>query len=383
MKFIIIFLLVFIIFAIFSYKFLLKLAFRAFNIRVQILSLLFVIFVYLLVVLFMFLRKFDISENIFIALSTSILLLYFLFFAAFINALYLLISHFIPKLKDIRIHITWMLLVGVFCVFIYSIFNASKLPKVVNEEIIIENLKHDISILQIADLHLSKLITENEVKNIIKLANSTKPDIIVLVGDIIDAPDYDIEHLLEHLKSLHAKYGVYFVLGNHEFIHNAYKSIELMQNIGITPLVNNSIVINDNINLLGLSDLVGERYKYLEPSLSDALKEVNPMLPIVLLSHQPNTIHLISNYFNKECNTMNSKDSKKCAKIDLLLSGHTHGGQLAPFSFLVYLANPFLYGLKTIDDIQVYITQGAHFAVTYGRFGTSSEINLINLRSKK
>ena len=105
-----------------------------------------------------------------------------------------------------------------------------------------------------------------------------------------------------------------------------------------------------------------EKYASLAPSLNLALESSNPNLPNILLAHQPNTIDIID------------------SRINLMLSGHTHGGQIFPFNFLATLANPFLYGLKSINGTQIYISQGAGVAVAFGRLMARSEINLVRLR---
>lgn len=110
------------------------------------------------------------------------------------------------------------------------------------------------------------------------------------------------------------------------------------------------------------------------PDIKEAMQGVDSNLPAILLSHQPNIIKTL------EADLANAKSSKK---IDLILSGHTHGGQIFPFSIGAYIANPFLYGLKTINDTQLYISQGAHLAVTYGRFLSRAEINLITLKKEQ
>lgn len=366
-KFFIISLCVFAIFHIISYYCLIKPLFSHSSLKAKILGILALLINYALLFAFIFIRSWDIPDILFVILSITILISVMLCSAGLANIIFLVLSLWIKKFPIVLTsRILFALAIFGVC---WGVYSASKLPQITAITIPINHLKKDIRILQIADLHLSQLISAKKVKEIINLANSTSPDIIVLVGDIIDSPEYKIASSLALLKELKAKYGVYFVLGNHEYIHNANKSLEIINNLGnIKPLVNSSIIIDNNINLIGVSDLHGIREGYLEPDIALATKHINPALPSILLSHQPNIIKHFS---------------PKDTKIDLILSGHTHGGQIFPFSFIVYLANPFLYGLKTINDIPMYITQGTNLAVTYGRVGTNAEINLITLTGAK
>ncbi|MGX2983038.1 metallophosphoesterase [Helicobacter sp. 23-1045] len=243
-----------------------------------------------------------------------------------------------------------------------SIFNAARLPNVVKTDIYLPNLNAESTILMISDLHLSNLISLEKTQKIIDLALAQNADTIVLVGDIIDSKPSVMEKFLPELERLSAKNGVFFALGNHEFLFDADSALSQLPK-NITPLVNQSKIIDGNYNLLGISDLSAERWGKHLPNINDALQGTNASLPKILLSHQPNIIKIA--------------ESKKA---DLILSGHTHGGQIFPFSVGAYFANPFLYGVKKIDGTQLYISQGAHLAVTYGRFLSRSEINLITLK---
>lgn len=299
-----------------------------------------------------------------------------------------------------------MLCLACVACIIASIFNAARLPSVPRTDIYLPNLRAESSILVISDLHLSNLISLEKTRKIIDLANAQNADTIVLVGDIIDSKPHIMEKFLPELSRLKAKNGVYFALGNHEFIFgvdSALSQIATLENI--VPLVNEGIIIDKNYALLGISDLSAKRFGELEPDLDLALDSANgkfsaesradsafscnferraesknnadsaldsapcvdfSAFPKILLSHQPNIIKHI-----------------EAQKVDLILSGHTHGGQIFPFSIGAYFANPFLYGLKSISGTQLFISQGAHLAVTYGRFLSRAEINLITLKRKE
>ena len=318
----------------------------------------------IMIIYIVFTRNLEISDLIIRILSLSILIALLLCALGCLNIVFIIIGKYFKSIPNALISKILLCIIPIGLVV--GVYEAHKTPELVTQTIEIKNLKKDMNILLISDLHISNLISKEKIQNIINLANSTNPDIIILAGDIIDSYEHIIKDKIPLLNQLNAKYGVYFVLGNHEFIFDAYKSLEMIKKINsIKALVNENIIIDNNINLIGLSDLMGRKVGYLQPDINQAIKNTKDDLPKILISHQPNIIDDLD------------------SNVDLILSGHTHGGQVFPFTILAYLKNPFLYGLKTINDIQLYISQGAHLAVTYGRIGTQSEINLIQLKGIK
>lgn len=351
------------VFHIIGYHALIKQVSKNITFKLTSIILLFINFATLFIYV-MCMRNLEIPDLIIRILSLSILVSLLLFALGIFNIVFLILGKYIKIIPNTLISRILLLMLPIGLVV--GVYGAHKDPELVEQTIEIKNLKKDIKILLIADLHISNLISKEKIQNTIDLANSTNPDIIVLAGDIIDSYEHIIKDKVELLGGLSAKYGVYFALGNHEFIFDANKSLEIINRFGnIKSLVNSSIIIDDNINLIGISDLMGRRLGYLEPNIEESLKNTNHNLPKILISHQPNIIYDLD------------------SSVDLVLSGHTHGGQIFPFTILAYLKNPFLYGLKTINNIPLYISQGSHLAVTYGRIGTQSEINLITLKGTK
>lgn len=351
------------VFHLIGYHALIKQISKSFKFRL-ISSILLVINFIILLIYILVVRNLEIADIIIQILSLSVLVALILCTLGCINIIFLIIGRYIKFIPNVLISKILLFTLPIW--IIIGVYGAYKTPKLITQVVEIKNLKKDINILLISDLHLSNLISKEKIQNIINLANSTNPDIIVLAGDIIDSYENIIKDKIKLLNQLNAKYGIYFVLGNHEFIFDAQKSLEIIKKLNnIKPLVNSSIVIDNDINLIGLSDLMGKKVGYLQPDINEALKNTNNNLPKILISHQPNIIYDLD------------------SNVDLVLSGHTHGGQIFPFTILAYLKNPFLYGLKTINNIQLYISQGSHLAVTYGRIGTQSEINLIQLKGIK
>ncbi len=118
---------------------------------------------------------------------------------------------------------------------------------------------------------------------------------------------------------------------------------------------------------MGIADFMGWRIGHLEPNIDEALKNINPHLPTILLAHQPKVINYLKAPYDK---------------VDLVVSGHTHGGQIFPFSLAMLLQQPFISGLHTLENLhqtKVYVSQGTGFWGPPMRIGSNHEITLLEL----
>jgi len=231
----------------------------------------------------------------------------------------------------------------------------------------IKDLKTPYSIVQISDVHIGGLIDQKFIRNIVKKVNVLTPDIVVITGDLVDiALDY-AKPALEELKHLQTKYGTYFIVGNHEYLHGIDEIIKTVNSMGIKTLENENVYIGEKgkgFNLAGVYDYMGYRSEHHEPDLELALKKVDKDSPTVLLAHQPVFIEEVGD------------------DVDLVLSGHTHGGQLYPFRVLVKMVQPYLAGLyQHSKDTQIYVNKGTGFWGPPMRLGASSEITYITIES--
>ncbi|WP_428739404.1 metallophosphoesterase [Sulfurimonas sp.] len=240
-----------------------------------------------------------------------------------------------------------------------SVYEGSKEP-VIN---IVKTGIFDFSIVQISDLHIGGLIDEEYVTNSVEKINSLKPDLVVITGDLIDTEVEHIDKIILKLNNINSKYGVFMVLGNHEYFHNPYSIIEfLAKQTKIKLLLNESIIIEEiSVNIVGINDIFGHRIGVLEPDFDKAFSDVNKNYPTLLLSHQPKSIEYLGVY-----------------KPELILSGHTHGGQLWPFNHLVMLQQPYLKGLHTLKyGGKIYVNSGIGFWGPPMRLGSQAEIAYI------
>lgn len=234
-----------------------------------------------------------------------------------------------------------------------------------------QNLKAPLKVLQISDLHISTLTSMKDLEKLVKHINSIQPDIIVMTGDIIDSDTKYISHKAKILSFLKSRYGTFYVLGNHEYYHDIQNILDLLKDNNITILNNTSSTVFDSekkplINIIGITDYAGNRSNYLKPDVPTAILKRNPDAPSILLAHQPRVI--------KDLQESNLN------QINLILSGHTHGGQIFPFNLLVPLQQPFIKGLHKVgSNSHIYISQGSG---TWGppmRLGTKSEITLFEI----
>ncbi len=232
-------------------------------------------------------------------------------------------------------------------------------------DINIKKLKKPYSIVQLSDIHIGGIINAEFIKTMVKRVNTLKPDLVVITGDLVDINIKDAMSALVELKNLKSKYGTFFVVGNHEYFHGLDEIIDTVKSLDITVLENENYYIGDykeGFNLAGVYDVMGYRVEHHRPDLNKALRNTDLDSPTILLAHQPKYIEEV-------------KDG-----VDLILSGHTHGGQLYPFKYLVKLQQPYVRGLhKHNKNLQIYINKGTGFWGPPMRLGATSEITFITI----
>lgn len=247
-----------------------------------------------------------------------------------------------------------------FSYFLKGIFTAVKPPKINNVSIKLKNLKTPLKIALISDIHIGEVLQKEFLQNLVNIINEQKPDIVTIIGDLVDTNVFGIGGNLDPLKELKAP--TFFVLGNHEYYHGAGAIMDKISSLGVKVLKNENTQIF-GINLAGVYDMAGFRFDEYLPDLSMALIGIDENLPTILLSHQPKFIKTMQ------------KD------VDLVLCGHTHGGQIFPFHILVKMDQGYLYGLyKHNDKMQVYVSSGAGFWGPAVRIFAPSEIAILNLK---
>jgi predicted MPP superfamily phosphohydrolase len=229
----------------------------------------------------------------------------------------------------------------------------------------LKNLQQTYKIVQLSDIHIGGLIDAAFLEDVVQRVNALNPDIVVITGDLVDVKLSHAMNTLYELKKLNTKYGTYFILGNHEYFHGVDEIIVLVKSLGIRVLENENVYIGEEeqgFNLAGVYDVFGYRVLHHIPDLQKALTGTNKSSPTILLAHQPRFIEEVTN------------------GVDLMLSGHTHGGQLYPFKFLVQLQQPYIDGLhQHNENLQIYVNKGTGFWGPPMRLGANSEITEITL----
>lgn len=223
----------------------------------------------------------------------------------------------------------------------------------------------DFRIVQMSDIHHSPYLRTEHIAEAVKICNSLEPDIVALTGDYITHTAHYIDPCVDELARLEAKNGVFAVLGNHDVWVNARtvtRSFE-KRHIEVLTNVNTEIVRKaEHIRICGIGDMMMHHH-----NLPAALKGTTLHDTRVLLSHNPDIIEAAS-----------------YAKIDLVLAGHTHGGQFhlpfigAPMAFSRY-GKRFVQGLAEMKQTQIYVNRGLGTVVVPVRFRCPPEITLLRL----
>lgn len=227
------------------------------------------------------------------------------------------------------------------------------------------------TICQITDVHYGRVIGPKFLHKVIETANALSPDLTVLTGDYIDDGSSYIEPAIEFLSKLEARHGLLSVLGNHDHFYSKERTTDLLAKHKI-PLLDNSHAIIERkghaICVAGAAD-----YLYDSPDAAAAFAGADQNIPRILLSHNPDFAETLDPNL----------------KVDLVLSGHTHGGQIRlPFSYAPLLPSKFgqkyAGGLVSIRDehpTQVYVSRGIGCCFIPIRLNCPPEITLLTLKA--
>ncbi|MFC9159874.1 metallophosphoesterase [Streptomyces fungicidicus] len=223
---------------------------------------------------------------------------------------------------------------------------------------------HGYRIAVVSDIHLGPVLGRGFAQKVVDTINSTQPDLIAVVGDLVDGSVKDLGPAAAPLAQLRARHGSFFVTGNHEYFSGAEQWVDEVRRLGINPLENARTEL-PHFDLAGVNDVAGESEGQ-GPDYAKALGDRDRARACVLLAHQPVQIHDAVDH-----------------GVDLQLSGHTHGGQLFPGNLVAGLANPTLEGLDRYGDTQLYVSRGAGAWGPPTRVGAPSDITVIELAARE
>ena len=200
-----------------------------------------------------------------------------------------------------------------------------------------------LRIAVVSDIHLGPLRGYSHTRRIVDMINGVGADIVAVVGDLVDGSVAELGHAASPLRDLESRLGAYFVTGNHEYYSGYQEWVDEVASFGVRPLRNERVELA-GIDLAGVNDATGTSYGD-APDIARAVAGRDPTRPVVLLAHQP-----VQAY------------EAAANGVDLQLSGHTHGGQLWPFGYVVRASGqPVVSGLGTVDGMPVYVSNGAGF----------------------
>ncbi|OCA90610.1 phosphoesterase [Bacillus sp. FJAT-27225] len=247
-------------------------------------------------------------------------------------------------------------------IFIYGTFNAWS-PVIRNYSVDIDKPyeRDSLKLLMASDFHLGEIVDKDHLDRFIAISERVKPDMILIPGDLIDdyIEPYLEENMGESLKKLNAPLGVFAVLGNHDYYGgDKEKIVKEMEKAGITVLEDETITIRDQLTIAGRKDPTDRT----RSPISSFLDNADGSRPVIMMDHQPIDL-----------------EEAEQSGVDLLVSGHTHRGQVAPAQFITDMIYENDYGFLQKGNMSSIVTSGFG---TWGpalRIGTRSEAVLIHL----
>jgi predicted MPP superfamily phosphohydrolase len=265
-------------------------------------------------------------------------------------------------------------LFSIFFVFLialvtYGVINAYS-PKMVRHQISVDKtLDKPLKIGLVTDLHMGAVRGKRSISKMVEMLNSGSPDIVLIAGDLVDHnPRFAIKDDLGILfEQIEAPLGIYAVTGNHEYIGDTEMSVNYLSKHGVNYLRDSVLNIDDQFVLVGREDReMGMRSGENRKEISELVNKLqDDTLPIILMDHQP------VDYKNAVAHG-----------VDLMLSGHTHKGQMWPNNWITNLVFENDYGLYQKGKTWFYTSNGYG---TWGppiRIGNTPEVVMITLQSK-
>lgn len=251
----------------------------------------------------------------------------------------------------------------------FGFFTARGRPTVERLSVAIRGLGagfEGLKVVQLSDLHVGETLDGRWLAKVVEQTNALEPDVIVITGDLIDGPVSRLRDQVAPLSRLKAARGVFFVLGNHEYYSGPLAWIAELRRLGLQVLLNEHRVLEaggDRLVLAGVTDHDAGRFGPQHASRPDlAFAGAPDGAPRILLAHQPRSARAAAPY-----------------RVDLQLSGHTHGGQMFPWMFFVRLQQPVISGLNTLWGVPVYTSRGTGYWGPPIRLGPKPEVTLVTL----
>ncbi len=242
-------------------------------------------------------------------------------------------------------------------------------PRIHSSEISIDkpaNGQKEIKLALVTDIHMGFIIGNNRVKRMVKQLNKLEPDLVLFGGDLVDHNPKPVikKDMGRHFKDIKSTFGMYAITGNHEYIGSPDVSVDYLSKNGVTYVRDSMINVANKVWIIGRDDREKSRYEGGgRKNLSSIINGESKTLPTILLDHQPVEY-----------------DSVIHKNIDLMLSGHTHKGQLWPFGYITKKMFENHFGLYQRGKTWFYTSSGYG---TWGppvRVGNRPEISFITIK---
>jgi predicted MPP superfamily phosphohydrolase len=230
---------------------------------------------------------------------------------------------------------------------------------------------HGSRIVQLSDVHIGPTIGRRFLDRVVDKVNALQPDVVVITGDLVDGSVERLGPAVSALGRLRARQGVFFVTGNHEYYSGVDAWCDFLRGLGIRVLRNERVAIGadaESYDLAGVDDFSAHHFgRGHGADLDRALAGRDPTRELILLAHQPRAVL-----------------QAEAAGVGLQISGHTHGGQIWPFNYLVRLQQPVTSGLVRFGRSLIYVSNGTGYWGPPMRLGSPAEITeLVLLRGSE
>lgn len=286
---------------------------------------------------------------------------YWMFFFQYGLILFLLtnIVMWLTPLKNVSVigSIVTCVLVLLFGIGTYNAYS----PVVRHHEIMIDKKGEPLRLVVASDFHLGLLSNKAHLARFVKLSNEAEPDAVLLVGDLVDDdPIWFVENgMSDMMKQLKATYGVYGVLGNHEYYGGKIPLlVKEMKDANVQILMDETIQIGNAFYLTGQEDITNKQRAALSVLKPDSLD-----LPWIIMNHTPNDLQMPME-----------------AGADLHVSGHTHRGQMWPNNFITKKIFELDYGYKQKEQLHALVSSGFGFWGPPTRIGSRSELWVVDVK---
>lgn len=242
---------------------------------------------------------------------------------------------------------------------IYAVYAAEKLPNIVCYRYSDSRIQRPVKIVLASDIHITKMTSIDKVKEQVKYINQLQPDIILMPGDIADDKVDDIKKQIHELKKLKAPLGIFYTLGNHETYFDGYAWEAEFASLGWTVLHNSGVSVPETgLYIAGLPDVHG-----FATNIKQAVRNASADEYRILLSHIPTTAKYIGN-----------------SPVDMLVAGHTHGGQIFPFNILTKYGNDgYVFGEYKLNNTVILVSRGVGYWGPSMRLGAPNDLMVIEL----